>query len=268
MTPARLFVFVSAAVGGALLLWMSFLASPAPAASASTGKRVPVLVELFTSEGCSSCPPADALLFELEKQPVENAEIIALGEHVDYWNYIGWTDRFSSARFSDRQSEYAGTFGLESVYTPQMVVDGEAEFNGTSERRARRAIAEAAARPKATVTLRVEPVSGRPERFQVTVLPGGFPAGTKGRVRLFLAVTETGLETTVRRGENEGRVLRHTGVVRSLAALPDVNPATSAPVVSVLDLDPQWVRKNLRVVAFLQQAPAGRVIGAASVRLP
>jgi hypothetical protein len=268
MNPFRLFLFASAVMAGTLLFWMSFLAGPAPAVSASTGTRVPVLVELFTSEGCSSCPPADALLFELEKQPVENAEVIVLGEHVDYWNYIGWTDRFSSAQFSDRQSEYAGTFGLESVYTPQMVVDGEVEFNGTSERRARRAIAEAAARPKAAVTLRLEPVAGETERIKVQITTGSFPEGLKGRVRLFLAVTETGLETSVRRGENEGRMLRHTGVVRTLIPLGDVDPVKARPVEAVLRLDPQWVRKNLRVIAFLQLPPARRVIGAAAVRLP
>src|SRR5512146_3181325 len=91
----------------------------------------PVFVELFTSEGCSSCPPADALLTQLEKQrQIDGRPIIVLGEHVDYWNNLGWTDRFSSARFSERQSEYARKFGLDSVYTPQMVVNGRTEFVG------------------------------------------------------------------------------------------------------------------------------------------
>src|SRR5436305_2861413 len=103
------------------------LASDQPA----SGKGVPVIVELFTSEGCSDCPPADALLRKLqETQPVPNAEIIVLGNHVDYWNHQGWKDRFSSASFSERQRQYSFAFNLDSIYTPQMVVDGQLQFNG------------------------------------------------------------------------------------------------------------------------------------------
>src|SRR5579871_3134619 len=113
------------------------------------GKRTPVVVELFTSEGCSSCPPADAVLARLKHdQPVEGAEVIALSEHVDYWNYIGWSDPFSSHDFSARQSGYARAFRLNEVYTPQAVIDGRAEILGSDQGRAEEEIARAARTPK------------------------------------------------------------------------------------------------------------------------
>src|SRR3954463_5560674 len=128
------------------------LAGDAGTDSRAARVRVPVVVELFTSEGCSSCPPADALLARLdETQPVEGAEVIALAQHVDYWNQLGWSDPFSSHELSERQGEYARAFGRDGVYTPQMVVDGRAEFPGGNSGRAFDAIAEAAREQKAEV---------------------------------------------------------------------------------------------------------------------
>src|SRR6266851_780391 len=116
--------------------------------------RSPVIVELFTSEGCSSCPPADDLLARLQKsQPVPNAEIIALEEHVDYWNELGWADPFSSSRYRERQNDYARIFQVDSVYTPQMVVNGQAGFSGSDSEQAYAQIGGAAGHGPAAVRL-------------------------------------------------------------------------------------------------------------------
>src|SRR5438270_3284394 len=142
--------------GGLALFFLMQSRTTLAADQPASGKRVPVIVELFTSEGCSSCPPADALLRKLEEtQPVPNADIIVLGEHVDYWNYIGWTDRFSSKDFSQRQEQYARVFNLDSAYTPQMVVDGRTELNGADESSAKRAIADAAKREAIQIDLQL-----------------------------------------------------------------------------------------------------------------
>src|SRR5882762_7929571 len=124
--------------------------------SVAAPMRTPVVVELFTSEGCSSCPPADNLLIRMaEQQPIENAEVIALEEHVDYWNELGWVDPFSSSEWTARQQVYAGVLGNGNAYTPQMVVDGKTEFVGSQSRKAWQAVQQAASQQKAPVTLRL-----------------------------------------------------------------------------------------------------------------
>ncbi len=169
----------------------------------------PVLVELFTSEGCSSCPPADALLQTLERgQLIPGVTVIGLSEHVDYWNHLGWSDPFSSAQMTARQQAYAARLRKDGPYTPQMVVDGVEEFVGSDGAQARRAIALAAGRPKLEVTAELV---DRQELLHVAV-----PASSTAGRKYFVAVVYDPDPSAVARGENSGRRLTHVSVVKSL----------------------------------------------------
>jgi hypothetical protein len=181
-------------------------AGPTPAA------RTPVLVELFTSEGCSSCPPADALLRRLVRdQPVAGARVIGLSEHVDYWDDLGWRDPYSDRAYSGRQVTYARRLGLGGAYTPQVVVDGERDALGSSAAAVLAAISELAARPKGEIEARLDPAAG-------TVRVEATWAG-KVAADVFLALTENEAVSVVLHGENQGKTLVHASVVRSLVRL-------------------------------------------------
>jgi hypothetical protein len=244
-------------------------ARDAGANSRAPRARVPVVVELFTSEGCSSCPPADALLARMdETQPVEGAEVIALAQHVDYWNYLGWSDPFSSHELSERQGKYARAFGNDGVYTPQMVVDGRAEFPGGSSDKAFDEIARAAREPKAEVFLsRADVQKDADASVRLSLRVEQPPKVTDGDAAdVLLAITEGGLSSDVARGENSGRKLVHVGVVRRLTKLGELGAGAFSTEVTVA-LDKSWRRENLRAVVFLQERASRRVVGAASLKL-
>jgi hypothetical protein len=233
------------------------------------GKRTPVIVELFTSEGCSSCPPADEVIARLERtQPVEGAEIIALGEHVDYWNHIGWSDPFSSPIFSERQGAYAEAFGRDGVYTPQMVVDGSAEFIGSNWNKAVAAISQAARLPKADI--QITTIQNKADDVSLQVHVSNLPAVTAGEtIDLLLAVTESDLSSNVLRGENAGRSLNHRTVVRKLSLIysAEAMPGSSFSAGSTVELPKGWNAENLRAVAFAQERKSRRVTGAGTAKL-
>lgn len=231
---------------------------------------IPVLVELFTSEGCSSCPPADALLMRLDADPpVPGAQVIVLSEHVDYWDRLGWRDPFSARVFTERQETYRQALGAEASYTPQMVVDGRVAFVGSLESDARRTIAQATASPKAGMHMHQTGVmASNAVALQIRIT--NLPRLAHGeRAELWLAVTETGLVTNVLRGENARRRLRHAAVARRLErleTLPVAMPASYDSDIAV-PLDPSWNRDQLRLVGFIQEATSKRVLGAAQVSL-
>lgn len=220
-----------------------------------------VLVELFTSEGCSSCPPADALLGHLRQDLArEGIEVVPLGFHVDYWNSLGWRDRFSAADFSRRQEQYAGSLGLDGPYTPQMIVDGSTEFVGGNAAEAQKAIAAAANGP-ARAEIAISLKSADTVSIQVKV-----PSRGGGVVHIALAITEDNLSTKVGAGENNGRELRHAAVVREFRPLGHCGGESCKTDVH-LAIAKEWKRADLRVVAFAQQGETGKVLGAASVPL-
>ena len=249
------------------LLWGSM--GLQPARSASEQLLTPVLVELFTSEGCSSCPPADELLIMLDEQQfVPGALVIPLSEHVEYWNGLGWHDPFSAPMFADRQQDYGDVLG-SVLYTPQMVVDGQTEFVGSQRNIARQAIARAAVAPKAEMTLATTGGDGRHAVSVEVTISGVARLGALGDADLWLAVTEGGLATNVRRGENARRRLRHAAVVRRLEKVETLPKPVLDRFVAVAEvpLDPAWQAENLRLVAFLQERESRRVLGATQVLL-
>ena len=237
----------------------------------TAGPRTPVLVELFTSEGCSSCPPADELLMRLEQtQPVEGAEVIALSEHVDYWNRLGWADPYSSSEFSARQNDYAHAFDTDGAYTPQMIVDGRAQFVGSDSGRARKAIASASRDSKAAVTVSLASEDIRAGSITLDVhaeRPQSVSEGDSAEV--LLAITESGLRSSVSRGENAGRRLSHTAVVRKLMALGSVASQGGAQFVAkpVVQIPRNWKRDSLKAVVFVQERTSRRVLGVAAAPL-
>ena len=229
--------------------------------------RVPVLVELFTSEGCSSCPPADQLLARLEQnQPIDGAEVITLSEHVDYWNRLGWTDPFSSPTFSLRQSEYARVFGIEDIYTPQMIVDGRAQFTGSNQARAREAITSASREPKAVVNINLHSEDSRKASIELDVNVSAL-AGTATEAEVLLAIAESGLSSSVARGENKGRNLSHIAVVRKLVSLGKIDSGKGFNGKQTVKIEKNWKPENLKAVAFVQERKSKQVRGVSSVRL-
>jgi len=252
-------------IGAGLLLaavWVAHTRADRSAGPMPAAKRV-VVAELFTSEGCSSCPSADAELSRLlAEQPIAAVEVIALGEHVDYWDGLGWQDRFSSTTFSARQSEYdARVFRTGSIYTPQLVIDGAMQNVGSDGRAIRRSIERAAQSPKSLVGVEAG-TDGHDIRADLAIdVPEG--VAVRAATDLVVAITEDKLTTDVRRGENGGRILKHDAVVRAIVTsgvmpLGQRNWRTTASIPIARD----WRVENLRVVGFLQERDSRRIVGA------
>jgi hypothetical protein len=244
----------------AFLLPVLAIASTMQAASGGLAAgRVPVLVELFTSEGCSSCPPADAALARLiEEQPVPGARIIALGEHVDYWDDLGWRDPYSSRVFSERQERYARRLGVSAPYTPQLVVGGRSQIVGSDSAGARAAVTAASRSPEGTIRLHLGP---RANDHVVVEVEAHWRAGLEADV--VLAAVEDRATTTVTGGENAGRTLTHVAIAKSLTVLGSSNGA----FLGRATLEHLETLRAPRVIAFVQERGGGPVHAVGSIEL-
>jgi hypothetical protein len=245
-------------VSGFLVLFGVLAVAMLFAADRPAGNSSPVLVELFTSEGCSSCPPADLLLQQLDRtQPVSGAELIVLSEHVDYWNHIGWTDPYSSKFFSERQSGYSDHFGLSGVYTPEMVVDGNAEFVGSDSRQAQKACKDASATAKVPVRLSNIALNGSALHAHVET------DAASQNANVYVVVALNHAESQVKNGENAGRHLTHVAVVQSLSKVGSLEKGKAFAQDVDVKVNPGTDLSNLRLIAFVQESGPGKVLGAA-----
>jgi len=236
------------------------VATEAGSPIAAQRRAVPVLVELFTSEGCSSCPPADAVLARLvREQPVDGAEVIALSLHVDYWNRLGWKDPYSAKAYSARQERYAKAFGPDKLYTPQIVVDGREELIGSDDAAVRRTIAGAAARPHLPVKVTARAIE-RGVNVSIDLPPA---PSADDPIDVFVALTEDDLSSAVKRGENVGRTLSHVAVVRKLQTLGTLEK-DGFVADGRLPIESGWKPHKMRAVVWLQGRSSNHVYGAAA----
>lgn len=241
------------------------LVSPALRAqqASAPSSRQPVLVELFTSEGCSDCPPADALLARLDAtQYIPSAQAIVLSEHVTYWDHQGWRDPFSLEEMTGRQEQYVRRFGLESSYTPQMVVDGATQFVGNNPRALSLAVTSAAATPKKTLAIEDAHWNGGWVQFSVH---GEMPADAK----LVAVLAADATHAEVSRGENAGRTLHHVAVVRVIKQF-DAGSLDGKPLKIVSPAPPQGAKSSgpVRLVVFVADRKTGKVEAATEQTLP
>jgi hypothetical protein len=249
------FTAVVTLLGGALVC--AAAEGPAP---------VPVLLELFTSEGCSSCPPADHLLSVLDQQPVAGAELIVLSEHVDYWDRLGWKDPFSSPQYTARQQDYASRFKGDGPYTPQLVVDGRFGFVGSDVRAAESAIHSAIREPK--IPIAISQISRTESRVLARIeVPAADSSNQNPHAVLYVALADDRAESHVARGENAGRSLAHVAVSRALTQVGTVDLSTANDRNITIAIQPGAGVNGWRLVAFLQDPNTGRVIAVAAKKL-
>jgi hypothetical protein len=231
--------------------------------AAAPQPATPILIELFTSEGCSSCPPADAWLKKIDvSQPIPGALAIVLSEHVDYWNHDGWKDPYSSSFFTDRQSAYVHALGGSSPYTPEMIVDGATELHLEDQRQVAQAFQTAAKAPQLSVSISALTVEGdSPSTLRAHIDADGSTARHSADVYAVIALDHA--ESQVLRGENGGRRLSHAAVALDLVHIGRLEKGRTFSEDFKTKLKPGVDPKNLRLVVFVQEPGPGSIVGAA-----
>jgi hypothetical protein len=234
----------------------------------SEERRPAVVVELFTSEACSSCPPADEMLERLE-QGVSGVRVIALEEHIDYWNNTGWADRFSSPLFHARQNDYAVFFQSDSIYTPQIVVNGKAQFVADHYSHVVSQIEEAAIAPQYSLWLQPRRDPRNSAIWDLSIYVKNIRQAKPEPADVYLAISETHLTSNVKQGENAGRSLHHGPVVRSFGVIGNIEarPFNQVGLRSTLKIPSDWNADNLRAVVFIQEHRSRHITAAASTSL-
>ncbi len=213
------------------------------------------VIELFTSEGCSSCPPADELVAKIIKEDANKA-VYVLGFHVDYWNNLGWKDEFSKAEYSDRQRKYASWLKLDQVYTPQIVVNGKKEFVGSSEGTLRNAIQAGLQKPAN------DAISFNTVHFTHDALTLQYQTkGVSANCALVIAFVQKNAQSHVKAGENSGRLLNHVNIVRNLATYAIHGQSGTENIKLPVGFDAQtW-----EVVSFVQNTGTGEILSAQKI---
>jgi hypothetical protein len=247
--------------GASFALIAALLLPAAP--SRADRQSAPVLIELFTAEGCSSCPPADHFLEQLDAaQPIPGAHLIVLSEHVDYWDQQGWPDRYASKALTERQVTYERSLRVREPFTPQFIVDGTIDMRLSRRERISEQLRGAAATAKIPLSIESLRIGGGTAPaisgvVRVAALTGDHPCD------LFVGVALDHVDTQVLRGENRGKHLTHVAVLRKLERVGRVAPGAASSQPFSLAIDPGLDGSPLRIIAFLQRPGLGAVIGAA-----
>jgi len=243
-------------------LIMGLAAVPIHSADSTHGKT-PILIELFTSEGCSSCPPADVWLQSLDaSQPISGAELIVLSEHVDYWDHDGWKDPYSLALFTNRQSGYVRAMGLSTAYTPQAIVNGISELRLSEPQQIRQVLVKETSAAQVPVIIGALSVEGsRPRVLRAHIDVNG--EQERQNADIFAAVALDHAESQVAHGENGGKRLTHVAVVEELFKIGKLEKGKTFSHDLQVKLRSDMDAGNLRLIVFVQEPEVGRVLGAA-----